>query len=64
MGTLLGEPPDGGYDALAASLGTTAGALRKAAHDWRKLLRREVADTMALGADIDAEIEELFGALS
>ncbi|MDP2344009.1 MAG: hypothetical protein Q8O67_23830 [Deltaproteobacteria bacterium] len=63
-GALLGEPPDGGYEALAASLGTTPGALRTAASRWRKLLREEVAETLALGEDVDAEIEELIRALS
>jgi RNA polymerase sigma-70 factor (ECF subfamily) len=64
MPALLGEPPAGGYDALAARLGTTPGALRTAAARWRQLLRREVAETMAPGADVDAEITDLMRALS
>ncbi len=61
---LLGEPADGGYEALAARLGTTPGALRTAATRWRELLRDEVADTMGLDGDVDAEIAELIQALS
>ena len=61
---LVGEPPDGGYEALAAKLGTTAGALRTTAARLRELLRKEVAETMSLGEDVDAEIEELIRSLS
>jgi RNA polymerase sigma-70 factor (ECF subfamily) len=61
---LLGEPPEGGYEAIAARLGTTAGALRMAALKWRKVVRAEVAETLALGADVDAELAELIGAMS
>jgi RNA polymerase sigma-70 factor (ECF subfamily) len=61
---LLGDPPEGGYAALAAKLGTTPGALRTAATRWRKLLREEVAETMELGADVDDEIEQLMQSLA
>lgn len=61
---LLGDPPEGGYAALAAQLGTTPGALRTAATRWRKLLRDEVAETLELGADVDDELEQLMQALS
>jgi RNA polymerase sigma-70 factor (ECF subfamily) len=62
--SLLGEPPGGGYRALAASLGTTAGALRTTNSRLREQLRKEVAETMALGDDVDSEIEELILSLA
>jgi len=64
-GALLGEGAEGGgYQAAAAALGTTAGALRVAATRWRKQLRHEIAETLELGADVDAELEELIGSLA
>ena len=61
---LLGEPLDGGYEALAARLNTTAGALRQVANRWRKVLRQEVAETMGIDGDVETEIEELIRALA
>ncbi len=63
---LLGEHLEGGYEPLAASLGTTAGALRQQVGRWREKLRREVAETMDLGhgGDVDREIEELIRSLA
>ncbi len=62
-GALVGEPPDGGYAALAQTLGTTAGALRTQASRLRELLRAEVAETLAVDADVDQEIAELLESL-
>jgi DNA-directed RNA polymerase specialized sigma24 family protein len=63
---VLGERLEGGYEALAASLGTTAGALRQQVGRWREKLRQEVAETMDLGqgGDIDAELDELIRSLA
>jgi DNA-directed RNA polymerase specialized sigma24 family protein len=63
-GSLVGEPPDGGYAALAAKLGTTAGALRTQSSRLRELLRAEVAETLAVDADVDQEIAELLESLA
>ena len=52
----------------AAALGTEEGAVRVAVHRLRKryrqLLRDEVAQTLAQGAYVDAEMAALFGAFS
>ena len=52
----------------AALLGMEEGAVRVAVHRLRKryrqLLRDEVAQTLAEGADVDAEMAALFGAFS
>jgi RNA polymerase sigma-70 factor (ECF subfamily) len=61
---LLGEPLDGGYEALAVKLNTTAGALRQVTNRWRKVLQQEVAETMGIDGDVEAEIRELISALA
>ncbi len=60
---LLGDSPDGGYEGLAAALGTNATRLRQIAFKWRALLREEVAETLDLSGDVDAELDELLRAL-
>lgn len=55
------------YAAVAASLGTTEGAARVAAHRLRRrygeLLRREIASTLADPAEVEDEIRQLFASL-
>ncbi len=62
---LVGEGPS--YDALAATLNTTAGALRVAVHRlrerYRELLRTEVAATLADPAKTEDELDCLRQAL-
>lgn len=57
------DQPDG-YARAAKSLGMTADAVRVAAHRlrqrYRKLLRHEIAQTVALPADVEDEIRDLF----
>jgi RNA polymerase sigma-70 factor (ECF subfamily) len=54
------------YAAIAAKLGTTEGAVKVAVHRlrqrYRKLLREEIAHTVASPAEIDEEIRHLFAA--
>ena len=56
------------YAAVAATLGTTEGAVKVAVHRlrrrYRKLLREEIAHTVANPAEIDEEIRHLFAAFS
>lgn len=59
---LTGELDDGEYERRAKALRTTPAALRTAASRWRKLLRAEIAETLALGEDVDAEIRTLIQA--
>ncbi|MEZ5302242.1 MAG: hypothetical protein R3F11_16645 [Verrucomicrobiales bacterium] len=65
---LSGSPP-GGYGAAAAALGISEGAAKGAVHRMREAfreeLRREVRATLAhpTPADIDAELNHLFGVL-
>jgi RNA polymerase sigma-70 factor (ECF subfamily) len=68
VSTLLdGDPAPHRYDALAAELGATAGALRVAVHRMRRryqeLLRAEIAETVSTPAEIDDEIRFLLAAL-
>ena len=55
------------YAEMAAQLGTTAGALKVAAHRlrerYRAVLREEVAATVSSASDIDAELRHLIEAL-
>ncbi|PWU11403.1 MAG: RNA polymerase subunit sigma-24 [Terriglobia bacterium] len=64
---LDGDPEANRYDALAAALGGTPGALRTAVHRmrrrYRELLRAEIAETVASAAEIDDEIRFLLSAL-
>jgi RNA polymerase sigma factor (sigma-70 family) len=54
------------YAAIAAKMDTTEGAVKVAVHRlrqrYRKLLREEIAHTVASPADIDDEIRQLFAA--
>jgi len=63
-GTLDAQP----YAELAESLEMSEGAVKAAAHRLRKRfrvrLRSEIAHTVAAAADIEAEIQALFAALS
>lgn len=56
------------YAAIAAKLDTTEGAVKVAVHRlrqrYRKLLREEIAHTVASPAEIDDEIRHLFAAFS
>jgi DNA-directed RNA polymerase specialized sigma24 family protein len=62
---LCGESPV--YKDLAASLAISEGAARVALHRMRgrygELVRREVADTLGVGEDLDAEMRHLFAVL-
>jgi RNA polymerase sigma-70 factor (ECF subfamily) len=64
---LLGDAPPGGYQAVAAELDTTEGAVKVAIHRLRRRfqarLRDEIADTVATEADVDEEIRYLIRAL-
>jgi DNA-directed RNA polymerase specialized sigma24 family protein len=64
---LTGERSQEGYAALAARLGTTEDALKKAIQRMRarygQLLRDEVAQTLTNPADLDGELRSLFAAL-
>ena len=56
------------YAALAARLGGNEGAARVAAHRLRKrfreIYREEIAQTLADGTDLDAELRHLAGVLA
>ena len=64
---LEGEPAATRYEALAAELGSSAGALRGAVHRMRKryreILRAEIAETVSAPEEIDEEIRFLLSAL-
>jgi len=65
---LTGDPADTRYEALAAELGSSAGALRIAVHrmrrSYRDLLRAEIAETVSAPEEIDGELQFLFSTLS
>ena len=65
---LVGDDGAVPYAALAAELGTSAGALKVAVHRLRRrfgeLLRAEVAGTLTDPAEVDAELGELMAALA
>ena len=65
--TLSGEQGSEGYRGIAASVGTTEGAVKVAAHRLRRrfaiLLRREIAGTLRDPDDVEDEIRGLFDAL-
>jgi RNA polymerase sigma factor (sigma-70 family) len=64
--TLTGASTSIPYAAVAVKLGTSEGAVKVAAHRlrqrYRKLLREEIAHTVANSAEIDEEIRHLFAA--
>jgi RNA polymerase sigma factor (sigma-70 family) len=65
---LTGNPSGSSYKELAASLGTTEGALKVAVHRLRRkfggLLREEIKDTVAGPDDADDELRYLLSVLS
>jgi RNA polymerase sigma-70 factor (ECF subfamily) len=66
-GMLVGEDLEDGYRAVAAELGTTAGALKVAVHRWRQrfreILREEIAHTVSDAGDVGSELRELLAAI-
>jgi DNA-directed RNA polymerase specialized sigma24 family protein len=56
------------YAEIATRLGQTEGTVRVAVHRlrmrYRDLVRAEIAETVATEADVDAELQHLFAALS
>ncbi len=66
QGTLTGEVTTG-YGPIAATLGTTEGALQTAAHRLRKryreMLRAEIAQTVSGPLLVEDELRELMGCL-
>jgi RNA polymerase sigma-70 factor (ECF subfamily) len=66
--TLTGATDSIPYATMANKLGTTENAIKVAAHRlrqrYRKLLREEIAHTVASPAEIDEEIRHLFAAFS
>ncbi|MBI3861413.1 MAG: sigma-70 family RNA polymerase sigma factor [Planctomycetia bacterium] len=66
-GALLERPADGQYAESACELGMTQGAVVVAAHRlrgrYRKLLRDEIAQTVADPQQIDEEVQYLLGCL-
>lgn len=65
-GSLTGTKDSIPYTTVAAKLGTTEGAVKVAGHRlrqrYRKMLRQEIAHTVASPAEIDEEIRHLFTA--
>jgi RNA polymerase sigma-70 factor (ECF subfamily) len=65
---LSGEKNSPSYGEIAPKLDTTEAALKVAVHRLRKryreLLRHEIAQTVASPAEVEAEIQHLFAALS
>jgi DNA-directed RNA polymerase specialized sigma24 family protein len=66
-GCLMGELPAGGYDALAAKLGSTVNAVTVAVHRLRRRFRRRlrdvIADTVVSEDAVDDELRHLFQVL-
>ena len=64
---LMGEPPDGGHDALARTLDSTPNATRVAVHRlrrrFRQRLREAIAQTVASESAVDSEIQYLLRAV-
>jgi RNA polymerase sigma-70 factor (ECF subfamily) len=64
---LLGDHEALSYSAIAAALGTTEAAVKKAAQRlrqrYRELLRRHIAETVADSEAVEDEIRELFAVL-
>ena len=67
-GLLAGEKEEGGYAAIARTLGTTEGAVKVTVHrlrqKFRDLLRAEIAATVADDAEIEDEIRYLMAILA
>ena len=67
-GTLTEESRSVRYAQIAASLGTSEGAVKVAVHRlrqrYRELLRAEIAQTVASADEVEDEIRNLFAALS
>ena len=67
-GLLVGEKEQGGYAAIARTLGTTEGAVKVTVHrlrqKFRDLLRAEIAATVADDAEIEDEIRYLMAILA
>ena len=67
-GCLMAERGSIDYAALAQGLGATAGAARVAVHRlrqrFRALYREEISQTLAEGADLEAEMRHLAAALA
>ena len=65
---LLEEANAPGYAEIASRLGASEGAVKVAVHrmrkSFRRLLREEIADTVAGPEEVDEEIRHLFAALS
>lgn len=66
--SLLAEPDSPGYAELGARLGLKEGAVKQAVHRmrrrYRELFREEIAQTVAGPADVNDELNYLFGVLS
>jgi RNA polymerase sigma-70 factor (ECF subfamily) len=66
-GFLIGEPEEHTYSDIAKELGTTAAAVKMVAsrmrRRYRRLLRDEIAQTVASQDDVDQEIRDLFNTL-
>jgi RNA polymerase sigma-70 factor (ECF subfamily) len=64
----LGGSDSRSYAELGAQAGLSEGAVKVAVHRlrkrYRRLLRDEIAQTSAAGANVDEELQHLFGALS
>ena len=67
-GLLVGEKEQGGYAAIARTLGTTEGAVKVTVHrlrqKFRERLRAEIAATVADDAEIEEEIRYLMAILA
>ena len=66
--SIAGEKAETPYSKLSAQLGVSEPALRVAAHRlrqrYRRLLRDEIARTVATEAEVDGEIQHLYRALA
>jgi DNA-directed RNA polymerase specialized sigma24 family protein len=67
-GFMIGDHGEHTYDDVAKELGTTAAAAKMAAsrmrRGYRRLLRDEIAQTVASPEEVDQEIRDLFATLS
>ena len=65
---LTGDRPDGGYAALAVSVGSTEGAVKVAIHRlrrrFREVLKKEISQTVSDRAQVDQELRHLLEAMS
>lgn len=65
--SLIGESVPGGYRTLANELNTTEGAVKVTVHrlrrQYRRYLRREIAETVSSADAVDDELRYLFAAL-